>query len=72
MGFLPGITSSGTRNTQEEYDSAGNYKEADLVRQDQNVLKIVKVVTIYGSASTNPISLKVNLLKNLNTKTSLK
>jgi hypothetical protein len=31
MGFPPGITSSGTRNPPEEYDSAGNNQliEAD-------------------------------------------
>jgi hypothetical protein len=39
MGFPPGITSSGTRNPPEEYDSAGNNQlmEADSDRQDQNV-----------------------------------
>jgi hypothetical protein len=57
MGFPPGITSSGTRNPPKEYDSAGNYQliEADLDQQDQNVRKILKAVTISGSASTNPI-----------------
>jgi hypothetical protein len=29
--------------------------EADSDRQDQNVQKIIKAVTISGSASTNPI-----------------
>jgi hypothetical protein len=44
MGFPPGITSSGTRNPPEEYDSAGNnqHMEADSDRQDQNVRKILK------------------------------
>jgi hypothetical protein len=57
MGFPPGITSSGTRNPPEEYDSAGNNQlmEADSDRQDQIVRKILKAVTISGSASTNPI-----------------
>jgi hypothetical protein len=57
MGFPPGITSSGTRNPPEEYDSAGNnqLKEAESDRHDQNVRKILKVVTISGSASSNPI-----------------
>jgi hypothetical protein len=37
-------------------DSAGNHKlmEADLDRQDQNVEKILKAVTILGSPSSNP------------------
>jgi hypothetical protein len=57
MGFLPGISSSGTRNPPEENDSAGNNQlmEADSHQQDQNVQKILKAVTISGSASTNPI-----------------
>jgi hypothetical protein len=57
MGFLPGITSSGTRNPPEEYDSAryNQLIEADSDRQDQNVRKILKAVTISGSASSNPI-----------------
>jgi hypothetical protein len=57
MGFPPGITTSGTRNPPEEYDSAGNNQlmEADSDRQDQNVQKILKAVTISGSASSNPI-----------------
>jgi hypothetical protein len=44
MGFPPGITSSGTRNPPEEYDSAGNNQlmEADSDRQDQNVRKSSK------------------------------
>jgi hypothetical protein len=67
MGFPPEITSSGTRNPLKEYDSAGNNQlmEADSDRQDQNVRKILKVVTISGSASTNPrqYTTKVNLKK---------
>jgi hypothetical protein len=57
MGFPLGITTSGTRNPLEEYDSARNNKlmEADSDRQDQNVRKILKAVTISGSASTNPV-----------------
>jgi hypothetical protein len=65
MGFPPVITSSGTRNPPKEYDSAGNNQlmEADLDRQDQNVQKILKAVTITGSASTNPIYYEGQLLK---------
>jgi hypothetical protein len=57
MGFLPGITSSRKRNPPEEYDSAWNNQliEADSDRQDQNVRKILKAVTISGSASSNPL-----------------
>jgi hypothetical protein len=57
MNFPPGITTSGTRNPPEEYDSAGNNQlmKADSDRQDQNGQKILKAVTISGSASTNPI-----------------
>jgi hypothetical protein len=68
MGFLPGITSSGTRNPPEEYDSAGNNQlmEDDPDRQDQNVQKILKTVTISGSASTNPIYCKGQLKKIFN------
>jgi hypothetical protein len=57
MGFLPGITNSGTRNLPEEWDSDGNNQlmEADSDQQYQNVQKILKAVTISGSASTNPI-----------------
>jgi hypothetical protein len=53
MGFPPGITTSGTRNHPEEWDSAGNNQlmEADSDRQDQNVRKILKAVTISGSAN---------------------
>jgi hypothetical protein len=76
MGFPPGITSSGTRNPPEEYDSARNnqLKEADSDRQDENVRKILKVVTISGSASQIQIlyTAKVNFFTNLNTKTKLK
>jgi hypothetical protein len=56
MGFPLGITTFGTRNPPGEYDSAGNNQlmEADSDRQDQNVRKILKAVTISGSASSNP------------------
>jgi hypothetical protein len=39
MGFPPAITSSGTINPPEEYDSAGNNQlmEAHSDRHDQNV-----------------------------------
>jgi hypothetical protein len=65
MGFLPGITSSGTRNPPEEWDSAGNNQlmEADSDRQDQNVQIILKEVTIPVSASTAPIYCEGQLLK---------
>jgi hypothetical protein len=46
--------------------------EADSDRQDQNVQKILKALTISGSASTNPIYCKGPLKKKLNTKTSVK
>jgi hypothetical protein len=57
MGFPPGITTSWTRNPPEEYDSARNNQlmEADSDRQDQNVRKILKAVTISGSSNSNPI-----------------
>jgi hypothetical protein len=57
MWFPRGITSSGTRNPSEEYDSAGNNQlmEAEADRQDQNVRKSLKAVTISGSTSTNPM-----------------
>jgi hypothetical protein len=57
MGFPPGITTSGTRNPPKEWDSAGNNQLMDAVsdREDQNVQKILKAVTISGSASLNPI-----------------
>jgi hypothetical protein len=57
MGFPPGITSAGTRNPPEEYDFARNKQliEAYSDRQDQIVRKILKEVTISGSASTNPL-----------------
>jgi hypothetical protein len=53
MGFPLGITSLGTINPSEEYDFAGNNQlmEAYSDRQDQNVRKILKAVTISGSAS---------------------
>jgi hypothetical protein len=55
--FSSPLPNSGTRYPPEEYDSAGNNQliEADSDRQDQNVLKIFKAVTISGSARTNPI-----------------
>jgi hypothetical protein len=37
--------------------------EADSDRQDQNVRKILKAVTISGSASSNPIYCEGQLLK---------
>jgi hypothetical protein len=43
--------------------------EANSDRQDQNVQKILKEVTISGSESSNPIYCEGQLLKNLNTKT---
>jgi hypothetical protein len=56
--------------------SAGNNQlmEADSERQDQNARKILKAVTISGSATTTPINYttKVNFLKNSNSKMSLK
>jgi hypothetical protein len=66
MGFPLGITSSGARNPPEEYDSARNNQlmEADLDWHDQNVRKILKAVTISGSASTNPIYCKGQLFYN--------
>jgi hypothetical protein len=56
MDFLPGITTSGTRTPPEEWDSAGNnhLMEADSDQQYQNVRKILKAVTILGSADSNP------------------
>jgi hypothetical protein len=65
MGFPPGITISGTRSPPEEYDSAGNNQlmEADSDRQDQNVRKILKAVTISGSASQILYTAKVNFKK---------
>jgi hypothetical protein len=57
MGFPPRITTSRTRNPPKEYDSSRNNQlmETDSDRHDQNVRKIVKAVTISGSASSNPI-----------------
>jgi hypothetical protein len=57
MGFLPGITSSGTINPPEEGDSTGNYQliDSDSGRQNQNSPKILPKVTIPGSADTNLI-----------------
>jgi hypothetical protein len=69
MVFLPGITRSGTRNPPKEHDSAGNNQlmEPDSDRQDQNLQKILKAVTISGTRTV-----RVNFFTNLNTKTSLK
>jgi hypothetical protein len=74
MGFPPGITSSGKRNPSKEYDSARNNQlmEADSDRQDQNVRKILKAVTISGSASTNPIYCKGQLFKTFKYKNVIK
>jgi hypothetical protein len=71
MGFPPGITTSGTRNPPEEYDYAGNNQlmEAD---SDQSVRKILKAVTISGSASTNPIYCEGQLFKKLKYKKVIK
>jgi hypothetical protein len=46
-------------------DSAGNYQlmEADSDRQDQNGRKILKAVTISGSASSNLIYCESQLFK---------
>jgi hypothetical protein len=54
MVFPPGIASSGTRNPTEEWDSARNnqLREADSDRKDPNERKILKTVTISGSATT--------------------
>jgi hypothetical protein len=40
--------------------------EADSDRQDQNVRKILKAVTISGSASSNPIYCEGKLFQNFN------
>jgi hypothetical protein len=74
MGFPLGISSSGTRNPPEEYDSAGNNQlmEADLDWQDQNVQKILKAVTISGSASTNPMYCEGQLFYNFKYKNVIK
>jgi hypothetical protein len=63
LGFPLGITSSGTRKPPDDYDSTGNNQliEADSGRQDQNVQKILKKLTISGSASSNPIYCKGQL-----------
>jgi hypothetical protein len=67
IGFLPGITSSGTRNLPEECDSAGNNQlmEADSDLQDQNMRKIHKAVPISGSPSTNPVNCEGPLKKKI-------
>jgi hypothetical protein len=53
--FVRGLPTLALHRTNS--DSAGNYQlmEADSDRQDQNVRKILKEVTISGSASSNPI-----------------
>jgi hypothetical protein len=57
MDFLPGITSSETINPPEEGDSTGNYQliDSDSGRQGQNSPKILRTVTISGSADSNLI-----------------
>jgi hypothetical protein len=47
--------------------SAGNNQlmESDSNRQDQNVRKIIKAVTVSGYASTNPIYSEDQLLKKI-------
>jgi hypothetical protein len=61
MGFLPGITSSGSINPPEEEDSTGNYQliDSDSGRQDQNLPKILRTLTILGSADSNLIILTI-------------
>jgi hypothetical protein len=69
MGFLPGITISGTINPTEEGDSIGNYQliDSDSGRQDQNSPKILRTVTIPGSADSNLIYTdNTNFFKNFN------
>jgi hypothetical protein len=58
MVFPPGITSYGTRNLPKEWDLTRDHQlmEADSDRQDQYVRKILKKVTISGSATTTPIN----------------
>jgi hypothetical protein len=55
-------------------DSARNYQlmEADSDRQDQNVRKILKAVTISGSASSNPIYCKGQLFQKFKYKNVIK
>jgi hypothetical protein len=56
--FIPlGITSSWTRNPQEEWDSARNYQLIDAYSEwnDQNVGEILRMVTIPGSAAPNSL-----------------
>jgi hypothetical protein len=69
-----GITSSWTRNPPKKGDSAGNRQliYADSDRQDQSARKILRTVTIPGSATSNPLYCRCQLVKNLNTKTSIK
>jgi hypothetical protein len=74
MGFPLGITSSGTRNPHEEYDSAwkNQLMEADSDRPDQNVRKILKVITISGSESANPVYCEGQLFKKFKYKNVIK
>jgi hypothetical protein len=55
-------------------DSAGNFQliKADSDRQDQNGRKILKAVTILGSASSNPIYCVGQLLKKFKYKNVIK
>jgi hypothetical protein len=63
MVFLSEIISSGTRNPPEEWDSTGKNQlmEANSDRKDQNLQKILKTVTISGSASTTSLCRKGQL-----------
>jgi hypothetical protein len=76
MGFPPGIISSETRNPPEEWNSVGNNQliEADSDRQAQNTQKILKTVTILGSATTTPINstTEVNAFKKFKYKDTIK
>jgi hypothetical protein len=65
MVFPPGNTSLGMRNPLEEWDSTSNnqLKEADSDRQDQNARKILRMVTISGSAFTTLINYEGHLIR---------
>jgi hypothetical protein len=54
MVMPPGIASSWTRNPPEEKDSAGNY-QLIYADSDQNERKILRTVSIPGSAAPNPL-----------------
>jgi hypothetical protein len=76
MGFLPGITSSGTRNPPEEGDSIGNY-QLILLGFRPVISKLAKNPSNgKNSRISSSISYtytdNTNFKKNLNTKTSLK